>query len=85
MVAAQVAAFEAQQECCPDCGRARRRNGRHEIVYRTLFGKRRRDSPGSTRARVGRRGPAPASARWPNSSRSGRPRSWPTWKASSRR
>ena len=45
MVAAQVAAFEAQQECCPACGRARRRNGRHEIVYRTLFGKLRLNSP----------------------------------------
>jgi len=45
MVAAQVAAFETQQECCPDCGRARRRNGRHEIVYRTPFGKLRLDSP----------------------------------------
>jgi hypothetical protein len=44
MVAAQVAAFEAQQECCPDCGRARRRNGRRAIVYRTLFGKLRLDS-----------------------------------------
>ena len=43
-VAAQVAAFEAQQGCCPDCGQARRRNGRHEIVYRTLFGKLRLDS-----------------------------------------
>lgn len=39
MVAEQVAAFEAQQECCPACGRTRRRNGRHAIVYRTLFGK----------------------------------------------
>jgi hypothetical protein len=39
MVAEQVAAFEAQQECCPTCGRTRRRNGRHAIVYRTLFGK----------------------------------------------
>jgi len=45
MVAAQVAAFETQQECCSDCGRARRRNGRHEIVYRTLFGKLRLNSP----------------------------------------
>jgi hypothetical protein len=45
MVAEQVAAFDAQQQCCPDCGRARRRNGRHEIVYRTPFGKLRRDSP----------------------------------------
>ena len=45
MVAAQVAAFEVQQACCPDCGRARRRNGRHAIVYRTPFGKLRLDSP----------------------------------------
>jgi hypothetical protein len=45
MIAAQVAAFVARQECCPDCGRARRRNGRHEIVYRTPFGKLRLDSP----------------------------------------
>jgi hypothetical protein len=45
MVAEQVAAFEAQQECCPDCGRTRRRNGRHAIVYRTLFGKLRLESP----------------------------------------
>jgi hypothetical protein len=45
MVAAQVAAFEAQQASCPGCGRARRRNGRHEIVYRTPFGKLRLDSP----------------------------------------
>ncbi len=45
MVAEQVAVFEVQQQCCPDCGRARRRNGRHEIVYRTLFGKLRLDSP----------------------------------------
>jgi hypothetical protein len=45
MVAEQVAAFEAQQECCPNCGRTRRRNGRHEIVYRTPFGKLRLDSP----------------------------------------
>jgi hypothetical protein len=39
MVAEQVAAFEAEQGCCPACGRTRRRNGRHAIVYRTLFGK----------------------------------------------
>ena len=44
LVDEQVAAFEAQQECCPDCGRTRRRNGRHEIVYRTLFGKLRLES-----------------------------------------
>ena len=39
LVAEQVAAFEAQHECCPACGRTRRRNGRHAIVYRTPFGK----------------------------------------------
>src|SRR4029077_3622856 len=45
MVAEQVAEFVAQQGCCPDCGKARPRKGRHEIVYRTLFGKLRLDSP----------------------------------------
>ncbi len=45
IVAAQVAVFEADQVCCPDCGRRRRRNGRHPVVYRTLFGKLRLDSP----------------------------------------
>ena len=45
MVAGQVAEFVARQECCPDCGRRRPRKGRHEIVYRTLFGKLRLDSP----------------------------------------
>jgi hypothetical protein len=45
MVAGQVAEFVAQQRCCPDCGRPRPRKGRHGIVYRTLFGKLRLDSP----------------------------------------
>ena len=45
MVAQQAAEFVAQQEGCPDCGKARPRKGRHEIVYRTLFGKLRLDSP----------------------------------------
>jgi hypothetical protein len=44
MVAQQAAEFVAQQEGCPDCGKARPRKGRHEIVYRTLFGKLRLDS-----------------------------------------
>jgi hypothetical protein len=39
VVAEQVAEFETQQACCPDCGQRRRRNGRHESVSRTLFGK----------------------------------------------
>ena len=45
MVTQQVAEFVAQQEACPHCGQARPRKGRHEIVYRTLFGKLRLDSP----------------------------------------
>jgi hypothetical protein len=45
LVAEQVAEFVAQQQCCPDCGRPRPRKGQHEIVYRTLFGKLRLDSP----------------------------------------
>jgi hypothetical protein len=45
MVAEQVAEFVAQHERCPDCGRRRPHKGRHEIVYRTLFGKLRLDSP----------------------------------------
>jgi hypothetical protein len=45
IVAAQVAVFEADQVCCPDCGQRRRRNGRHPIEYRTLFGKLQLDSP----------------------------------------
>ena len=45
LVAHQVAEFVTQQVCCPDCGRPRPRKGRHEIVYRTLFGKLRLDSP----------------------------------------
>src|SRR3954454_7782266 len=45
MVARQAAEFVAQHKSCPDCGQARPRKGRHEIVYRTLFGKLRLDSP----------------------------------------
>ncbi len=45
MAAGQVAAFVAQHEHCPSGGQARSRKGRHEIGYRTPFGKLRRDSP----------------------------------------
>jgi hypothetical protein len=45
MAAGQVAEFVAQQQRCPSCGQFRSRKGRHEIVYRTLFGKLRLDSP----------------------------------------
>ena len=81
MVAEQVAEFVAQQECCPDCGRPRPRKGRHEIVYRTLFGKLRLDSPRLYACPCQERRPVPAPARWPSGSPSGRPRSWPTWRA----
>jgi hypothetical protein len=45
MTAGQVAEFVAQQQRCPSCGQIRPRKGRHEIVYRTPFGKLRLDSP----------------------------------------
>jgi hypothetical protein len=45
IVAEQVTEFMSQQEGCPHCGQARPRKGRHEIVYRTLPGKLRLDSP----------------------------------------
>jgi hypothetical protein len=44
MVSEQVAEFVAQHERCSDCGRQRSHKGRHEIVYRTLFGKLRLES-----------------------------------------
>ncbi len=44
MTAGQVAEFVARQERCPSCGQVRPRKGRHEIVYRTVFGKLRLDS-----------------------------------------
>jgi hypothetical protein len=61
MVAGQVAEFVARQECCPDCGRRRPRKGRHEIVYRTLFGKLRLDSPRLYACRCRQRNRASAS------------------------
>src|SRR5262249_2621745 len=45
MTAGQVAEFVARQQRCPSCGQVRPRKGRHEIVYRTPFGKLRLDSP----------------------------------------
>jgi hypothetical protein len=45
MVSEQVAEFVAQHERCSDCGRQCSHKGRHEIVYRTLFGKLRLESP----------------------------------------
>ena len=45
MSVGQAAEFVAQQGRCPSCGQVRHRKGRHEIVYRTLFGKLRLGSP----------------------------------------
>jgi hypothetical protein len=45
MVSEQVAEFVVQHERCSDCGRQCSHKGRHEIVYRTLFGKLRLESP----------------------------------------
>jgi hypothetical protein len=45
MVAEQAAAFVEQQRACPYCGKRRANKGNHEIVYRSLFGKLRIQSP----------------------------------------
>lgn len=45
MVTQQAAAYVAQQQECPHCGRHRANKGKHELVYRTLFGKLRVLSP----------------------------------------
>ncbi len=45
MVTEQVKEFIAQSRCCRSCGQVRRRKGKHEIVYRTLFGKLKLASP----------------------------------------
>ncbi|WP_406698701.1 hypothetical protein V5E97_07420 [Singulisphaera sp. Ch08] len=52
MVAHQVAEFVSQQVCCPDCGRPRLRKGRHQLFYRTLFGKLRLGSQSQPRRRL---------------------------------
>jgi len=39
MVGCQAAAYQAEQKQCPQCGRGRPQKGRHEIVFRTLFGR----------------------------------------------
>ncbi len=41
----QVAEYVEQQRCCPDCGRARGRKGKHLLVIRSLFGRLRVSSP----------------------------------------
>jgi hypothetical protein len=45
LVAHHTAAYVADQRKCPDCGAERKRKGTHELVYRTLFGKFKVESP----------------------------------------
>ena len=45
MVKQQIAEYVDEHRACRDCGRPHRRNGRHHITYRTLFGKMRLESP----------------------------------------
>jgi hypothetical protein len=45
MVKHQAEEYVAQQCYCPDCGQRRSHKGRHEIVWRSLFGKLRIHSP----------------------------------------
>lgn len=45
MIAQQVEEYVAQQVRCPECGQPCPRKGKHEIVFRTLFGKLKLPSP----------------------------------------
>jgi hypothetical protein len=45
MVKHQAQEYVDQQRSCPDCGKRRSNKGRHEIVWRSLFGKLRIKSP----------------------------------------
>ena len=45
LVTRQIENYVVTQRSCPACGRTRRHNGRHEIIYRTLFGRLRLESP----------------------------------------
>ena len=45
LVKQQVAAYIEQQTDCSHCGEPHRRNGRHHLTYRTLFGKLKLKSP----------------------------------------
>lgn len=45
MVKHQAEEYVAQQRPCPHCGRHRSDKGKHEIIYRSLFGKLRIQSP----------------------------------------
>jgi hypothetical protein len=45
MVQQQSEEYLAQQACCAQCGKKHLHKGKHEIVYRTLFGKLHLKSP----------------------------------------
>jgi hypothetical protein len=45
MVTQQIVEFNEDNCYCPGCGKPRSRKGKHEIVYRTLFGKLKLESP----------------------------------------
>src|SRR5437763_1548745 len=45
MVTHQSARYVNQHLACPECGRVRSQKGKHQIVFRTLFGKVQLESP----------------------------------------
>jgi hypothetical protein len=45
MVSQQIVELIEDNICCPSCDKPRSRKGKHEIVYRTLFGKLKLESP----------------------------------------
>jgi hypothetical protein len=45
LVERQAVGFIAERARCPECGKALRHNGRHEVVMRTVFGKLKLESP----------------------------------------
>jgi hypothetical protein len=45
MVKYQTEEYIQQQRNCPECGKVRSQKGQHEIVYRSLFGKLKLNSP----------------------------------------
>jgi hypothetical protein len=57
MVKRQVAGFMKGQRACPQCGQSRPRKGTHEVVYRTLFGKLKLESPRLYRCQCQAKGP----------------------------
>jgi hypothetical protein len=56
MVEQQSAEYLAQQACCAQCGKKHLHKGKHEIVYRTLFGKLHLKSPRLYRCRCQQQG-----------------------------